>query len=366
LISKRLADSFGYIGDFIDRPGQRVWMPLLFLNGSSVTTGRRIVVSDVQPWYCGRKLLPLGMRQDETAKPFQIYPQAYDFFELRSGVTGLTSSLKAEGFCNNHVIDDNLSRAPDIAMSTAATLSARFPIISPHGIIRNMSGDIVDRVVDGGYFENDGLATARDVIKALLAAGLRPILVRVTNDPVPAGPRGEGGATTLVRINPPEGHKLGWLSSALTPITGLYNTRAGHGAEAANAAFEVYDLADRSEQEQADPGKFLEIRVYDLMPDTSLDPGTGQRCMRRNQRHAYPARMKDLSMSWWLSQPVQEYLDAQLCHPDNQQSLRLLGCALRKGGDLQKSCHDRPSPPNPQVTVSGTAPAQDRSATASR
>ena len=48
----------------------------------------------------------------------------------------------------------------DVALSTASTMSARFPIISPHGNIRNGSS-LVDRVVDGGYYENFGALSTR-------------------------------------------------------------------------------------------------------------------------------------------------------------------------------------------------------------
>jgi len=52
----------------------------------------------------------------------------------------------------------------DIPLSTAATLSARFPLISPYGAL---PGDDPkrpsERLVDGGYFENDGVTTAFEI-----------------------------------------------------------------------------------------------------------------------------------------------------------------------------------------------------------
>jgi len=45
--------------------------------------------------------------------------------------------------------------------------------------------------------------------------------------------------------------------------------------------------------------------------------------------------MKFVSMSWWMSQSVQAYLDAQLCRP---QMARLL-CVLKlKAGDSDDPC----------------------------
>jgi hypothetical protein len=38
--------------------------------------------------------------------------------------------------------------------------------------------------------------------------------------------------------------------------------------------------------------------------------------------------MENVSMSWWMSQPVQAYLDAQLCLPANW---KRLDCELREG-----------------------------------
>jgi hypothetical protein len=40
------------------------------------------------------------------------------------------------------------------------------------------------------------------------------------------------------------------------------------------------------------------------------------------------AKMEFVSMSWWMSQRVQAYLDAQLCLPANWQRLE---CELREG-----------------------------------
>ena len=49
-----------------------------------------------------------------------------------------------------------------------------------------------------------------------------------------------------------------------------------------------------------------------------------------------PAMMKNVSMSWWMSHPVQAYIDAQLCKRENAQ--RLL-CELESGKQgATKSC----------------------------
>jgi hypothetical protein len=55
---------------------------------------------------------------------------------------------------------------------------------SPQGLLRTIYGDVTDQIVDGGYFENDGLATISDVAHALRAGfDLDPVVIRIGNEP---------------------------------------------------------------------------------------------------------------------------------------------------------------------------------------
>jgi hypothetical protein len=277
-------------------------------------------------------------KDNKKPRPFQLYSEAYDFFELRSGITNFSTAVGINEACPERkdaaqaVEAKIFAPAADIRMSTAATLSARFPIVSPHGVIRNLSGDVTDYVVDGGYFENDGLVTASDVAKALMAHRLRPVIVRITNEPEPPREASEGAPNVIVRPPPPKAGEIGWWQGFLAPLFGLYQTRAGHGVEAAKAVFEMYDRVDRAATDEADSAKFIEIKVYDTLLNTSVDRRT---CKPTAKKFSYPATMEEISMSWWLSQPVQEYLDAQLCHPANRESLRQLLEIMKPGPALQ-------------------------------
>jgi hypothetical protein len=52
---EKVDERFGYLEKLINLGAEPSgWLPLLFLNGSSVTTGRRIIVADATPWYCVR------------------------------------------------------------------------------------------------------------------------------------------------------------------------------------------------------------------------------------------------------------------------------------------------------------------------
>jgi len=119
-------------------------IPSLFLNGTNVETGQRIVTSNCHiDWN-----------------------DAYDGFDELGG---------------------------DLKLSTAAGMSARFPYISPAGtIIKAASakkdpylkcnvGDRCGHVVDGGYFESSAAATAIQLIQTLRSSeawkNVRPYII---------------------------------------------------------------------------------------------------------------------------------------------------------------------------------------------
>ncbi len=70
-------------------------------------------------------------------------------------------------------------RLPDMRLSTAAIISARFPYVTPAASmplrpIENADGTFPKiRLVDGGYFENSGIDTALDIIQSVEASERR-------------------------------------------------------------------------------------------------------------------------------------------------------------------------------------------------
>jgi hypothetical protein len=122
--------------------GNREHLPALFLNGTHVETGKRIITSN--------------LRIDSTA-----FPDAYDFFALAGG---------------------------DVLPSTAVHNSARFAYVSPAGTLR-AGGKNRGHIVDGGYFENFGAVTAQEVAHGVLDALERrdkaawPILIQISSEP---------------------------------------------------------------------------------------------------------------------------------------------------------------------------------------
>jgi hypothetical protein len=95
--------------------------------------------------------------------------------EIQSGNRRLIApfEFKGAGGLEFLPLQDTRSSEPSyLPLSTAAILSARFPWVTPYGWIsgQGKNKDTASQIVDGGYFENSGAATAMDLIKDLVPA----------------------------------------------------------------------------------------------------------------------------------------------------------------------------------------------------
>ena len=129
------------------------WLPLLFLNAASVETGRQIIAADID----------IGADSPAPGRCQEPYPFSYSVFELLASGGDSGASPGATTDCTF----PGLEKGKDVRLSTAVVMSARFPIVSPAGTLRNRADAVVERVVDGGYFDNTGL-------EALIAARSAP------------------------------------------------------------------------------------------------------------------------------------------------------------------------------------------------
>jgi hypothetical protein len=181
---------------FLDlwEPG-RPW-PALFLNGTSLVTGGRLITSNLALW-------PPGA------------PAA------RPGIAGPGADLLA-------------TLGAEIPASTAASNSARFPYISPLGTVRRAgaSGRATDAVADGGYFESLGATTLLDVLDLLDGLAKRDgrhvrfVVLQIVNDPS-VRPDESGSAAAMDQA------ATLLLPLGLTgPATILLRTRAARGLNA--------------------------------------------------------------------------------------------------------------------------------------
>ena len=181
------------------------FVPALLLNSTHVETGKRVIASNL-----------------DIASEAKVFRDAYDLYAL-------------------------ISPSAEIRASTAAHTSARFTYVSPAGTLRDGS-----HLVDGGYFENFGAVTGREVLKAALdrlsAKAVRPIAILISNDPeLTAGDLPAGEPRT------PESRKRETAASEiLSPLRALLHTRDARGLLAAS------ELRATAEQ---NGGKYFQFRL---------------------------------------------------------------------------------------------------------
>lgn len=124
-------------------------IPSLFLNGTLVETGQRIIASNI--------------------------------------------CIDEHTFIDTLDVYDYIKENQDMRLSTAVNCSARFPVISPPG---TLSGGI--HVVDGGYFDDYGAATALEIYYAVEKKlqdkqknpkKVKPVVILLSNDQIKLTPR---------------------------------------------------------------------------------------------------------------------------------------------------------------------------------
>lgn len=357
-------------------PRHRAWRPLLFLNGSNVETGRRIIATPIVP---STPPLPESIDCD-TFGLDEFYTDAYHFHDLINGNSDVERNLEHERKVTF-----------DVPLSTAALLSARFPGVSPHGTLRNESRK-TGHIVDGGYFENYGALTAIDILEGInivkSAAGVgisgdksrdcskekarykdkykqgklvpeaaaiiqnlenvHPLVLQISNDP----------GTQICKIeddgivDPSARPSLAvvetrWFPSLRYIIDGVLGARVGRGTHATELASYVLDEDSSgyfAADSRSDPG-YVHVRtcLKSVLPQTvqtaqkSGQPNAQTEILKDNDPRRNTAetadedfKLRDVSMSWWLSKPVQTYLDDELCNPNNRTAFARVLQALRK------------------------------------
>jgi hypothetical protein len=195
-----------FAGSFVDLwpPDATKWMPALFLNGTSVEKGNRIITSNL--------LIRDNFLDAEDAAD-----------KLASYSLGATQAT-----CH-------------IPLSTAAHMSARFTFVSPAGHFPDGS-----RIVDGGYFENSAATTAYEIatrIKDWCAlkkiANVDVKVIMISNDPrkssimiAPAKPGPEPSEPKRTKPETVTGHFMGEITA---PLYTMMNTRTARGTYAQKA-----------------------------------------------------------------------------------------------------------------------------------
>lgn len=182
--------------DILAEPFNNPWatdtktrLPSLFFNSTSVETGKRFIFSNLSV--------------------NNIVEQCSDFVDV----------YDAQKIVNQPV-----------PFSTAIHASARFTYISPAGTIRDKdSKEIWGHIVDGGYFEDSGAATAAEILFAVMNVAkdrgiehkIRPIVIMISNNP------SEAPFANPWVDQKPDASK--WMNEILSPLRTMLNTREARG-----------------------------------------------------------------------------------------------------------------------------------------
>ncbi len=259
------------------RPRQGHWIPLLVLNGTSEATGGRIVTTPLGTTYATSNPCPTAAGPG----PCPLFVEADRFHDL------LNTEVTADrwwgwlGGFERYLLRN--STGGDIPLSTAAHNSARFPLISPPGSIRNNKQMVVDRIVDGGYFENYGALSAKELALAVHAVQprLAPLVLVISNDPNDQlGPGDDAVSDQPNAPRPPVGSGE-LVTDAAAPLTTFANARTAHGILGVDE---------------------LRSTLRAAVPD----------CQQRViQVRVWPDNGKPLSMSWWESALMQRQMHRQ-------------------------------------------------------
>lgn len=185
-----------FLSLFYDQTGAyRAGMPLWFANGTDATTGNRVITTPI-----------LATQASNAPWPFR---GARDFHALMKS---------------------------DVRIATAINNTARFPYLEPFGeMLPADGGKQTGSLVDGGYFENEGLQTALELAEWLKEQSrpdrpVVPIIVQATGD----GEADIKATDVMTCDNASDGPYVADSEHSawqiLAPLMGLYHVRGGHSA----------------------------------------------------------------------------------------------------------------------------------------
>lgn len=203
-------------------------LPNLFLNGTMVETGDRIVTSNARI-HPHKKANGSGAACPSRPEPgndsaLAVFRNAFD------GIASLRS---------------------DLPFSAAAGMSARFTYVSPAGRLPGQDKTTIEgHVVDGGYFENSGAVTASEIVDLIGRVEtahpdlrLRPTVILIDfedlskvcrKDPSRCAP--QPGEAPFPPVPGPYGplpkKSEVWANEILSPLRALLNTRGARGSQA--------------------------------------------------------------------------------------------------------------------------------------
>ena len=211
----------------------------------------------------------------------------------------------------------------DVRLSTAAGISSRSPFVSPHAVIRDTTSQITDSAVDGGYFDNSGAVTALEIANGLKATDkrLRPYIVQVSSEPDWFKESAKCGSKDAIVDRPRIPNEADFRPvGSITDLLTVNSTRVSRGYETIlelpNQASKINDGVPSVSQfyicPQPKENFFGNLFNKYFNPSADEDEQRYARIEKKTQEEAAASQFKSVSLSWWLSPPLQAFLDGQV------------------------------------------------------
>ncbi len=317
------------------------WTPLLFLNATSIGTGRRVILTPI------KIADPLGTGRS------MVFPDTYDFHELlcapypdpmTNAYPAVSPLQRAAGiipsfFTPVTACKDRKPVSIDVRLSTAASVSARSPFVSPHANVRDRRSQLIDSVVDGGYFDNSGIVTALDIARGIKALDGRilPFIMHVSSEPSWFESSNDCTMQAFFPATPqiPDTDNFRPMGSLPDPLT-VMSTRVTRGYET------ILELPQHAAQMNGGIPSSAQIHVCPQPQENFWDfirTYTGNKMKPEEKMHGMMMSMqkqivyKSVALSWWLSPPLQAYLDGQLYSENNLAERNCIISLLKDGQD---------------------------------
>jgi hypothetical protein len=207
---------------------------------------------------------------------------------VETGKRYITAPLKTTMHDSQDLLDLMKS---DMRLSTAAHNSARFTYVSPPGRIQRGDTEL-GHLVDGGYFENSGLATLREILEVIQSRDTTvvPIVIYLCNDPVPCKQKVTGLPVT------PRSAVIDWLG----PIKALLSTRDARGS------------LSRADVAALSKVKFIQLSVCDSL--TADVANTSDTAALGSVKREEQGRERVIAppLGWLLSKVARDWMDSSL------------------------------------------------------
>jgi hypothetical protein len=328
------------------------WTPLLFLNGASNETGRRVIATPArmtEPISPGNALLIDAYDLHELlCSPYadpktNAYPEISPLDQIARVLPQFFSPV-AGAKCEN-----KKPVSIDIRLSTAAGTSSRSPFVTPHANVRDTRAQITDSIVDGGFFDNSGVVTALEIAKDLRSVDerLKPFILQVSSEPDWFKDTENCGSNASSSERPQIPDEADFRPfGAITDLLTINSTRIARGYET------IVELPDEASRLNGGTPSVAQIYICpqqresfllnEFLKYTELDETAAEkkRLLSIRKKVRQQAQYKNVALSWWLSPPLQAFLDGQIYSKHNQAERHCVITLLEDNPTaVQQACH---------------------------